>query len=135
MQHHHSRPRLLRLLIRTWPLLASLAALGIMPVLLCSTHSGRVAVEASIFLPDMVLQVPLPFRPVDLISDAPQRERVTIDYQSRNGPRSIEADLYIPAQGTHHVGVVFSMGAPPLALDDARLVRGAVDAARAGVVM
>ncbi len=135
MQHQRPRPRLLRLLIRTWPLLASLAILGIMPVLLNSTRNGRVAVEASIFLPDMVLQVPLPFRPVDLISDVPSRERVTIDYQSRNGPRSIEADLYTPAHGAGHVGVVFSMGAPPLALDDARLVRIAEDAARSGVVM
>ena len=76
--------------------------LGGMPVLLSLNRNGRVAVEASIFLPDMVLQVPLPFRPVDLISDPPKREHVTIDYQSRNGPRSIEADLYVPAQGAHH---------------------------------
>jgi acetyl esterase/lipase len=83
----------------------------------------------------MVLQVPLPFRPVDLISDAPRRERVTIDYQSRNGPRSIEADLYTPASGGTHSGVVFSMGSPPLKLDDKRLVRIAEDSARSGVVM
>ncbi len=106
-----------------------------MPVLLSLTRDGRVAVEASIFLPDMVLQVPLPFRPVDLISDPPRRERVTIDYESRNGPRSIDADLYVPAQGARHVGVVFSMGAPPLKLDDPRLVRIAEDSARSGVVM
>ena len=130
-----ARSRVLRFLIRTWPLLASLALLAVMPVLLSRTRNGRVAVEAAILLPDMVLQVPLPFRPVDLISDAPKREHVTIDYQSRNGPRSIEADLYTPAQGANHVGVVFSMGAPPLPLDDARLVRIADDSARSGVVM
>lgn len=124
-----------RFLVRTWPLLAALGLLGGMPVLLSFSRSGRVAVEAAIFLPDMVLQVPLPFRPVDLISDPPKREHVTIDYESRNGPRSIEADLYVPAQGAHHVGVVFSMGAPPLKLDDARLVRIAEDSARSGVVM
>jgi dienelactone hydrolase len=129
------RSRTSRFLLRTWPLLVSLALLGGMPVLLSLTRSGRVAVEASIFLPDMVLQVPLPFRPVDLISDPPRREHVTIDYESRNGPRSIEADLYVPAQGARHVGVVFSMGAPPLKLDDPRLVRIAEDAARSGVVM
>ena len=127
--------RVLRLVVRTWPLLAALAILGVTPVLLSLSRSGRVAVEASIFLPDMVLQVPLPFRPVDLISDPPKREHVTIDYESRNGPRSIEADLYIPAQGSRHVGVVFSMGAPPLKLDDPRLVRIAEDASRSGVVM
>ncbi len=130
-----ARSNILRFLVRTWPLLAALLLLGGMPVLLSFNRNGRVAVEASIFLPDMVLQVPLPFRPADLISDPPKREHVTIDYESRNGPRSIEADLYVPAQGARHVGVVFSMGAPPLALDDARLVRIAEDAARAGVVM
>ena len=129
------RPRVLRFFVRAWPLLGALAILGVMPVLLSTTRNGRVAVEASIFLPDMVLQVPLPFRPVDLISDAPKRERVTISYESRNGPRSIDADLYLPAQGGHHVGVVFSMGSPPLSLDDHRLVRIAEDASRSGVVM
>jgi dienelactone hydrolase len=129
------RFRASRFLLRAWPLLVSLALLGGMPVLLSLTRDGRVAVEASIFLPDMVLQVPLPFRPVDLISDPPRRERVTIDYESRNGPRSIDADLYVPAQGARHVGVVFSMGAPPLKLDDPRLVRIAEDSARSGVVM
>jgi acetyl esterase/lipase len=130
-----ARSRFLRFLVRTWPLLGALALLTAMPVLLSYNRNGRVAVEASIFLPDMVLQVPLPFRPVDLISDAPKRERVTIDYESRNGPRSIEADVYTPAHGATHVGVVFSMGAPPLALDDPRLVRIAEDSARSGVVM
>jgi acetyl esterase/lipase len=129
------RARTFRFLIRAWPLLAALALLTVMPVLLSLNRNGRVAVEASIFLPDMVLQVPLPFRPVDLISDPPRREHVTIDYESRNGPRSIEADLYTPAHGATHVGVVFSMGAPPLALDDPRLVRIAEDSARSGVVM
>lgn len=103
--------------------------------MLSLNRHGRVAVEAAIYLPDMVLQVPLPVRPVELISDAPTRERVTIDYQSRNGPRSIDADLYTPAHGSAHSGVVFSMGAPPLPLDDARLVRIAEDSARSGVVM
>jgi acetyl esterase/lipase len=130
-----ARSNIRRFIVRTWPLLAALALLGGIPALLSFTRNGRVAVEASIFLPDMVLQVPLPFRPVDLISDPPKREHVTIDYESRNGPRSIEADLYIPAQGARHVGVVFSMGAPPLPLDDPRLVRIAEDASRAGVVM
>ena len=130
-----ARRSIRRFLVRTWPLLLSLALLGGAPVLLSLNRNGRVAVEASIFLPDMVLQVPLPFRPVDLISDAPKRERVTIDYESRNGPRSIEADVYTPARGANHVGVVFSMGAPPLPLDDPRLVRIAEDSARSGVVM
>ena len=64
------RPRVLRFFVRAWPLLGALAILGVMPVLLSTTRNGRVAVEASIFLPDMVLQVPLPFRPVDQIGRA-----------------------------------------------------------------
>ncbi len=132
--------RLRRILIRSWPLLLSLVLLAAAPVLLSLNRQGRVAVEASIYLPDMVLQVPSPgplryLRPVTWISDAPTRTRVTIDYESRNGPRSIDADLYVPAHGSNHQGVVFSMGAPPLSLDDPRLRRIAEDSARSGVVM
>jgi dipeptidyl aminopeptidase/acylaminoacyl peptidase len=59
---------------------------------------------------------------------------VTIDYESRNGRRSIEADLYLP-HGENLPAVVFSMGAPPLDLDEPRLVRIAEDSARKGVAM
>ncbi len=124
-----------RFFVRTWPLLLSLALLAGMPALLWTNAHGRVAVEASLYLPDMILQPPSPFRPVQLISDAPSRERIIIGYESRNGPRSIEADLYVPAHGSDLPGVVFSMGAPPLDLDEARLVRIAEDSARKGVVM
>ena len=131
---NHARARARRLFIRTWPLLCSLALLGGTPALISVNRYGRVAVEASIYLPDMILQVPY-VRPVMLISSAPRKEHVNISYQSRNGPRSIEADLYVPAHGSRHQGVVFSMGSPPLPLSDARLVRIAEDAARSGVVM
>ncbi|HYM14349.1 MAG TPA: acetylxylan esterase [Dehalococcoidia bacterium] len=132
--------RVRRFLVRTWPLLLSLALLGGTPALISLNRQGRVAVEASIYLPDMVLQVPAPgplryLRPVTWLSDPPIRTRVTINYQSRSGPRSIDADLYLPAHGTDHQGVVFSMGAPPLPLDDPRLRRIADDSARSGVVM
>ena len=49
--------------------------------------------------------------------------------------RAQSCDLYVPAHGGSHQGIVFSMGAPPLSLDDPRLVRIAEDSARAGVVM
>jgi acetyl esterase/lipase len=124
-----------RFFVRTWPLLLSLAVLFGTPFALYQTRHGRVAVHASLFLPDMVFQVPLPYRPIDLFTDPPTRQRITIEYDSRDGPRSIEADLYIPAGGGVHQGVVFSMGAPPLSLDNKRLVRIAEDSARAGAVM
>jgi len=129
-----ARRHIRRFLVRTWPLLLSLALLAGTPALLSINRYGRVAVRASVYLPDMVLQVPY-IRPVRLITSTPRVEHVTIDYQSRNGPRSIEADLYIPAHGSNHHGVVFSMGAPPLDLDDPRLVRVAEDTARSGVVI
>ncbi len=127
--------RLRRFLIRTWPLLLSLALLAAAPLALQTTREGRAAVDASLYLPDMVVQVPLPLRPVELVSRAPSRERITLEYTSRDGPRTIEADLYVPQGGGTRPGVVFSMGAPPLELDSPRLVRIAEDAARAGVVM
>src|SRR5207302_10578490 len=102
-----------RFFVRTWPLLLALAVLAGTPPLISLNRHGRVAVNAAIYLPDMVLQVPLPVRPVTLISDAPHRERVSIDYTGRNGPRPIDADLYLPAPGSRHAGVLFSMGAPP----------------------
>jgi acetyl esterase/lipase len=132
-----------RLVVRIWPLLLSLAVLIGTPFALNQTKYGRTAVHAGLFLQDMLLLQPLesalgfdlPYRPIDLFSDAPSRERITIEYESRDGPRSIEADLYVPAGGGRHPGVVFSMGAPPLELDNKRLRRVAEDSARAGAVM
>ncbi len=124
-----------RFIIRTWPLLAALAVLFGLPLLISQNRHGRIAVEAAVYLPDMVLQVPMPVRPVELISSKPTVKHLTISYESRNGPREIDADLYVPAHGTGHEGIVFSMGAPPLPLDDPRLKRIAEDAARSGVVM
>ena len=124
-----------RFVVRSWPLWAAFAILIGVPLLLRLNRHGRVAVDAAIYLPDMVLQVPLPVRPIELITEAPTVERVTIRYESRNGPRSIKADLYIPQGEGPFKAEVFSMGAPPLDLDDKRLVRIAEDSARSGVVM
>lgn len=126
-------PRPERLFVRAWPLLLSVAVLVITPLLVSLNREMRVAVKASIYLPEMM--VPLPVRPIELISDAPHRERITIEYESRNGPRTIEADLYIPRGAENAPGVVFSMGAPPLDLDDPNLTRIADVISRAGVVL
>jgi dienelactone hydrolase len=136
-----------RFFVRAWPLLAALVVLFGAPMLLRQNHHGRVAFNAALFLPDMVLQpdialatwlgvddVPFP-RPIELFTDAPARERVVIRYEGRDGPRTIEADLYTPQGDGPFPGVVFSMGAPPLDLDNDRLGRIAEDSARAGVVM
>jgi dienelactone hydrolase len=136
-----------RFLVRAWPLLLSLVILFGSPLLLRLNHHGRVAFDAALYLPDMVLQpdiaiahalgvddVPFP-RPITWFTDAPTRERVIIEYESRDGPREIEADLYTPQGDGPFNGVVFSMGAPPLELDNDRLRRVAEDSARSGVVM
>ena len=49
-----------RFFVRTWPLLLALAVLAGTPALISLNRHGRVAVNAAIYLPDMVLQVPLP---------------------------------------------------------------------------
>jgi acetyl esterase/lipase len=127
--------RLRRFVIRAWPLLAAVAILAGMPALLRLNRYGRVFVDATLYLPDMVLQVPMPYRPVELFTDKPSRERIEIEYTSRNGPRSIEADLYTPRGKGPFSAEVFSMGAPPLDLDNKRLIRIAEDSARSGVIM
>jgi acetyl esterase/lipase len=136
-----------RFLVRSWPLMAALAVLFGSPLLVRLNHHGRVAFDAALYLPDMVLQpdialahwlgvddVPFP-RPITWFTDAPTVERVIIEYESRDGRREIEADLYTPPGDGPFQGVVFSMGAPPLELDNDRLVRVAEDSARSGVVM
>ena len=120
--------------VRTWPLLLSLAVLVMLPWAISLTREGRVAAKAAIYLPDMM--VALPVRPVEWVSAEPSRERITLQYESREGTRSIVADLYTPAgDATGRRGIVFSMGSRPLPLDDERLVRIAEDTARAGVVI
>lgn len=131
----HLRRWLRRFLVRSWPLLLAIGILLATPALVAQNRYGRAAVEASVYLPDMLFQLPDAFRPVELFTDPPVKRRVEIGYQSRNGPRTVEADLYLPASGTAHSAVIFSMGAPPLDLDDPRLERLAEDAARADVAM
>lgn len=116
--------------LRLWPLVAAIAVLVTLPAALFTTEQGRAAIVATIFLPDLIFS--LPVRPVTWVTPDPVRERVVIGY---GGGRTIEADLYRPPSGTGLGGVVFSMGAPPLDLDDPRLVKLSEDAARAGFVM
>ncbi len=116
--------------VRLWPLAAALTVLVSLPATLMATEQGRAAMVATIFLPDLIFS--LPVRPVTWITPEPVREHVVIDYGEG---RTIEADLYRPASGAGLGGVVFSMGAPPLDLDDPRLVKLSEDAARAGFVM
>jgi acetyl esterase/lipase len=116
--------------LRLWPLAAAVAALVALPAALVPTEQGRSAIVATIFLPDLIFS--LPVRPVTWVTPDPVREHVVIQY---GAGRTIEADLYRPPSGAALGGVIFSMGAPPLDLDDPRLVKLSEDAARAGFVM
>lgn len=123
-----TRPRLAALR-RAWPLALALIVIGvILSGLLFSKH-GRPALVAGVMLPDML--VDLPVRPVTWLTPDPLVERTTIDY----GSGSIVADIYRPPGDEARAAIVFSMGAPPLDLDDSRLVKLGEDAARAGLVM
>jgi dienelactone hydrolase len=94
----------------------------------CSKH-GRPAFASAFLLPDMMLE--LPVRPVTWFTDEPVVERTYIEY----GSDRILADIYRPDDGEQHAAIIFSMGAPPLDLDDSRLRKLAEDAARGGLVM
>ena len=114
---------------RAWPLWAALILIGVIASGFCFSSRGRPALASAFLLPDMM--VDLPVRPVTWFTDEPRVDRTYIDY----GAGRILADIYRPDDGDRHAAVIFSMGAPPLDLDDSRLVKLAEDAARAGLVM
>jgi pimeloyl-ACP methyl ester carboxylesterase len=94
----------------------------------CSRY-GRAATVSALFLPDMLID--LPVRPVTWITPDPVVERTLVDY----GDGRIVTDIYRPPGDGRHPAIIFSMGAPPLPLDDPRLRKLGEDAARAGIVM
>ena len=124
------RPRIRRgAMGRAWPLAAAFLVIGVIGSGLVSSQYGRPALASALLLPDMLLN--LPIRPVTWLTGDPAVERTVIEYDSG----SILADIYRPAGDEPQAAVIFSMGAPPLDLDDHRLVKLAEDAARAGLVM
>lgn len=125
------RPRFAPL-ARAWPLVLALIIIAVLLSGFACSRYGRAAGLSALFLPDMMFaQVDLPVRPVTWVTADPVVEREYIDY----GSGGIVADVYRPPDDERHAAVIFSMGAPPLDLDDARLVRLAEDTARAGLVM
>ncbi len=122
------RPRLAALR-RAWPLALALLVIAVLGAGLVFSRYGRVATLSALLLPDMM--VDLPVRPVTWLTPEPIVEHAYIDY----GSGGITTDIYRPADGDPHGAIVFSMGAPPLDLDDPRLVKLTEDAARAGLVM
>ena len=84
---------------------------------------------SALLMPDLLVE--LPVRPVTWLTATPVVDRTVIDY---DGGR-ILADIYRPPDDGPHAGLILSMGAPPLYLDDPRLVKLAEDLARAGLVV
>ncbi|MEX1254049.1 MAG: hypothetical protein WEE64_06890 [Dehalococcoidia bacterium] len=122
------RPRFAALR-RGWPLALALAVIAVLGAGFVFSPYGRAATVSALVLPDML--VDLPVRPITWVTPEPVVEHTVIDY----GSGSMVADIYRPGDGERHGAVVFSMGAPPLDLDDSRLVKLGKDVARAGLVM
>jgi hypothetical protein len=123
-----ARPRYAALR-RAWPLALAVAVIGVIGAGFVFSPYGRTATISALVLPDMM--VDLPVRPVTWFTPEPVVEHTVIDY----GSGRMVADIYRPGDDERHAAVVFSMGAPPLDLDDERLVKLGKDAARAGLVM
>ena len=114
---------------RAWPLALALIVIVAIGSGLAFSRYGRPAVASALFLPDMLAD--LPVRPATWFTADPIVERVTIDY----GSGRIIADVYRPPDDDRHASILLSMGAPPLDLDDSRLVRLGESAARVGLIM
>ena len=122
------RPRLAALR-RTWPLAIALLVIAIIWSGLVYSKYGRPAYTSALVLPDMMVE--LPVRPATWFTPTPIVDRTYIDY----GSGRILADIYRPPDGERHAAMIFSMGAPPLGLEDSRLVKLAEAVARGGLVM
>lgn len=123
-----ARPRL-DALRRAWPLAIALLVIAVVWSGLALSKYGRPALTSAVLLPDMMVE--LPVRPATWFTPTPIVDRRYIDY----GSGRILTDIYRPPDGEHHAAMIFSMGAPPLGLEDGRLVKLADAVARAGLVM
>ena len=119
----------LRAFRRVWPLAVALVVIAAGCSGLASSKHGRAAYTAALVLPDMMVE--LPVRPTTWFTPAPVVTRTLIEYDSGR----IVADIYLPSGDGPHAVMIFSMGAPPLELDDGRLVNLAEAVARGGLVM
>src|SRR5437773_3838856 len=93
-----------------------------------ATRSIRAVAKSAVFL--LKLFPMLPSRPVDWITKPPVAERVR--YPTRRGPA--EGDLYRPAAGGPHPGLLVCLGVVPFAVDHPQVPRLGAALARAGFV-
>ena len=98
-------------------------------ILISSVAQIKIAVNAVLFIPQVVPDIP--FRPLELVSRQPSRE--SIIFSTTEGPAV--ADLYLPAGSRQHSAVLFFMGVVPPNRDEQRIVSLAEGLARTGMVV
>ena len=99
-------------------------------ILLASVpRQGRTGVRTLLFLPQILPTIPI--GPQEWVTKAPSRQEITFPVASGEHV----ADLYVPAGGERHGGVLLFLGVNPAGRDDSRVVGLAEGLARAGVVV
>ncbi|MBI2872028.1 MAG: dienelactone hydrolase family protein [Chloroflexi bacterium] len=106
---------------------AALLAVGVIAFLLLAP-SGRAAVKAALFIPEVVPSIPL--HPQEWVTRKPIRERVSFPLPHGEGV----GDLYRPAGGGRHAAVLLFLGVAPAGPEDPRVVGLGEALARSGMV-
>lgn len=109
--------------------LGLLAAFLLLGVGLGCTSPGRAAVKALLFVPQILPNAPV--RPQEWFLGEPSRQEVRFPLGSRDGV----GDLYLPARGGRHAGVVLFLGVNPAGRDDPRVINLGKGLARSGMAV
>ena len=109
--------------------LALLAVLLVVALILTVTAQGRTAVRTALFIPQVIPTIPV--KPQEWFTGDPAVEEVS--YPTADGTGV--ADLYTPAGGGAHGGVLLFLGVNPAGRDDPRVVGLAEGLARSGAIV
>ena len=110
-------------------LMAVALLVTVLIVAAATTPQGRTAVKTALFLPQVLPAFPV--KPQEWVTRAPTRRDIRFPVESGLGV----ADLYVPARGEGHSGVLLFLGVNPAGRDDPRVVGLAEGLARAGAVV
>lgn len=98
-------------------------------ILVVVTPQGRAGVRTALLIPQLLPGIPI--KPQEWVTGDPTRQEVTYPLASGSGV----ADLYVPASGGTHSGLLLFLGVNPAGRDDPRVVGLANGLARAGIVV
>ena len=98
-------------------------------ILVAVTPQGRAGVTTALLIPQLLPGIPI--KPQEWVVGDPTRREVTYPLASGSGV----ADLYVPASGETHSGLLLFLGVNPAGRDDPRVVGLASGFARAGIVV